>query len=251
MRALSFLIWLCPATALLSTEPIQFQSATNQTSLLEFYTSEGCSSCPPADAWLSRLKDNPRLWKDFVPLAFHVDYWDYLGWKDPFASPEFSKRQHDDAEWRNRSIYTPGFILNGQEWREWFDRDKLPRVSSKPGGTLTVSSEDGQRWLLRFEPAATNQPASLEFHAALLGFGLISDVKAGENRGRRLEHDFVVLTMAKAWSSKVGNSFQGAVSLLLPSGKSPKRFAVAAWVTPSNAVQPLQAAGSWISLTNR
>ena len=65
----------------------RFESGPQQISLVELYTSEGCSSCPPAEAWLSRLKEEPGLWKNFVPIAFHVDYWDRLGWRDRFSSP--------------------------------------------------------------------------------------------------------------------------------------------------------------------
>src|SRR5437867_2256011 len=83
-----------------------FQSAREQTALIELYTSEGCSSCPSAETWLSRLKESPGLWKDFVPLAFHVDYWDYLGWRDLWASKSFSDRQRAYAkQWRSDSIY--------------------------------------------------------------------------------------------------------------------------------------------------
>ena len=97
-----------------SAEQIQFQSGTNRTVLLELYTSEGCSSCPPAEAWFSRLKSNPRLWKDFVPVAFHVDYWDYLGWRDTLASPEKSQRQYDYAKARgDMDVYTPQAIVDG------------------------------------------------------------------------------------------------------------------------------------------
>src|SRR5690348_8781739 len=74
-------------------EVFHFESGDTQTPLLELYTSEGCSSCPPAEAWLSQLKKSPKLWKDFVPVSFHVDYWDYLGWKDPFAMKAYSRRQ--------------------------------------------------------------------------------------------------------------------------------------------------------------
>jgi hypothetical protein len=249
MRLLSLVMCLGLATSLVAAEPIQFQSATNHASLLELYTSEGCSSCPPAEAWLSRLKEHPKLWKDFVPVAFHVDYWDFLGWKDPFASREFSERQRDYAAgWKSRSVYTPGFALNGAEWRGWFNREELPRASREPGGTLTLRSEDGERWLLHFEPATPSGLAAVEFHAALLNSGLSSDVKAGENRGRKLQHDFVVLTLAKATAKRSGDSFQAELSLIATSGITPKRLAVAAWVTPPNRMQPFQAVGGWISL---
>src|SRR5258708_5201471 len=95
-------------------EPLTFQSALEQTALLELYTSEGCSSCPPAETWLSRMKESPGLWKDFVPVAFHVDYWDYLGWRDLWATRGFSDRQRAYAgHWQSKSIYTPCFVLNG------------------------------------------------------------------------------------------------------------------------------------------
>src|SRR5271154_4189044 len=93
-----------------SGAPIEFHSPERQVALLELYTSEGCSSCPPAETWLSGLKDAPGLWSNFVPLAFHVDYWDYLGWKDKWANQQFSERQRDYASlWAAKNIYTPEF----------------------------------------------------------------------------------------------------------------------------------------------
>src|SRR5579862_6783150 len=86
--------------------PIQFQSSERQVALVELYTSEGCSSCPPAEAWLSRLKDKPGLWSEFVPVAFHVEYWDALGWRDKWSSKDYSERQRDyAASWGSDNIY--------------------------------------------------------------------------------------------------------------------------------------------------
>src|SRR4051812_33062365 len=96
----------------INAEPatITFQSGPEQTTLLELYTSEGCSSCPPAEKWLSHLKESPGLWKDFVPVAFHVDYWDRLGWRDLLADRGFSDRQLAYAEsWHSENVYTPAF----------------------------------------------------------------------------------------------------------------------------------------------
>src|SRR5271165_2157908 len=104
------------ATVIAQSAPLTFQSIGKQTALIELYTSEGCSSCPPAETWMSRLKESSGLWKDFVPLAFHVDYWDYLGWRDPWGKRVFSDRQQAYAQsWRSDSVYTPGFVLNGRE----------------------------------------------------------------------------------------------------------------------------------------
>jgi hypothetical protein len=94
MQKVISLLLLHSAANLMSAEPIQFQSSANHMLLLELYTSDGCSSCPPAEAWLARLKSDPRLWKDFVPVAFHVDYWDYLGWRDPFGAADYSDPAH-------------------------------------------------------------------------------------------------------------------------------------------------------------
>jgi len=101
-------------------QPISFKSGLKQVSLVELYTSEGCSSCPPAEDWLNRLKNSPSLWSRFVPLAFHVDYWNSPGWKDRWSSPQFSLRQSDYAQlWHAENVYTPCFVLNGGEWTGW------------------------------------------------------------------------------------------------------------------------------------
>jgi hypothetical protein len=78
-------------------EAMMFTSPTTQVPLIELYTSEGCSSCPPADRWLSALTQDARLWQGMVPVAFHVDYWDDIGWKDRFASPNHGLRQRHYA----------------------------------------------------------------------------------------------------------------------------------------------------------
>jgi len=193
-------------------------------------------------------KGSPKLWKDFVPVAFHVDYWDYLGWKDPFAAKAYAQRQHDyAAQWRSRSVYTPGFVLDGKEWRGGLNREDLLRASNKPAGVLSARSEDGRQWTLRFQLAAGNASSSYQFRAALLGFDLTSDVKAGENRGRRLKHDFAVLAMADVVASKDSNAFQGAMSLKSSLSVSPKRTALAVWVTAGESMEPVQALGGWLS----
>ena len=87
---------------------IVLESKPTRTHLLELFTSQGCSSCVPAEAWFSSLKNNPRLWQDFVPIAFHVDYWDHLGWRDLFASKVWTERQADySARWKSESVIRP------------------------------------------------------------------------------------------------------------------------------------------------
>ena len=247
LAPLGLALWLASTTPLLSAEPIRIQSGPAATPLLELFSSEGCSSCPPAETWLSRLKNDPRLWKDFVPVAFHVDYWDYLGWKDPFAAKAYSERQRAyAAQWRSDSVYTPGFFLNGKEWRGWSHRDAPVGDTTKSPGVLTAVSEDGRQWHLQFAPTVTGTAAKYEFHAALLGFEINSNVRAGENRGRVLAHDFAVLADTQVSATNDGQSFRGTLVLPGKPAQSAKRLAVAAWVTAAGNMQPVQSSGGWL-----
>src|SRR3954471_4399456 len=139
-RALLFLV-LGPVVILplsSSAEEIVFESKPAQTHLIELYTSEGCSSCPPAEAWLSKLKSDPGLWKDFVPLAFHVDYWDRLGWRDRFSSRQWTERQSNYASLlRQSSVYTPEFIRNGAEWSDWLGHARVMVSDREKSGILS------------------------------------------------------------------------------------------------------------------
>jgi hypothetical protein len=234
--------FICLSTVAAS---VTFQSSETQASLLELYTSEGCSSCPPAEKWFSSLKTSSALWKDFVPVAFHVDYWDYLGWHDPWASGEFTDRQHAYARaWRSDSVYTPEFALNGKEWRAWSRSRSFPTSTAKPG-ILKVTSADLKNWAVTFAPT-TASGETYEAHAALLASGLTSNVKAGENKGQRLEHDFIVTRLKSLLLSSDGNKAQGSFELALPKGDLAKSSALAVWVTRSGSLEPLQATGGWL-----
>lgn len=169
-------------------------SGPTRASLLELYTSEGCSSCPPADRWLSRLPEDSGV----VALAFHVDYWDRLGWKDPFGQPAFSDRQRA----RNRGagwVYTPQFMLDGADYRDW-RRAATPRAPEAAAAVtmqLTLSSTPGDvdaRVTSRFAPSYSVPSAQL--FLALYENNLQSNVKAGENARRTLNHDRVVRALA-------------------------------------------------------
>jgi hypothetical protein len=225
-----------------STPPATvFESGETQSTLIELFTSEGCSSCPPAEKWLSALKSNQDLWKKIIPVAFHVDYWDRLGWRDRFAKPEFTSRQQRyAAAWGGDSVYTPGFVVNGKEWRSWFGGNAVPTTSSKIG-MLRVSLGDGGKLSASFIPERT-QPRTLALNVALLGNDLESDVKRGENRGRKLRHDFVVLDLIKIDMISASNGWTGSVVLPMRSGDKPN--ALAAWITENGT--PIQATGGWL-----
>ena len=225
-------------------ETLEFESPGPRVSLLELYTSEGCSSCPPADRWVSALESDPRLWRQVIPVAFHVDYWDYIGWKDRFASPTFSARQREYA--RNRyvsTVYTPGFVLAGKEWRSWFMSPVLRLSDGIEAGRLRLAI-DGREAALAFTPSA---PVSgdLEAHVAILGFDLKTAVGAGENDGRTLEHDFVVLGYERFPTTPEASGYSARFAL--PQARVPsERKAIAAWVSTVDDIRPIQAVGGWL-----
>ena len=234
-------LMLTGALPSLSAGELKVASKVTRTHLLELYTSEGCSSCPPAEAWLSKLKDDPRLWSEFVPLAFHVDYWDRLGWRDPFASKQWTARQHEySARWKSSSVYTPAFVLNGREWR----KREIPTASAERPGVLLMTVNESGAITAKFDPERRdNTAAPLALHVARLGSDLNINVKAGENRGRKLQHDFVVLSLE---TTKMTAGVKTEMRLPpLHSHAAGARTAIVAWVTEAGALEPIQAVGGW------
>ena len=191
MRTLLLLIaLLAPAVHAATCSAV---SGDTRNRLLELYTSEGCSSCPPADRWLSQLPRDGEV----VALAFHVDYWDRLGWRDPFAQAAFSQRQRD----RNRGagwVYTPQVMLDGEDYRAW--PRGLPSRSSAPAPASLALTLDQtpERVDVQAESRfiAPDAGRNARLYLALLENRLSSNVSAGENARRTLQHDHVVRLLA-------------------------------------------------------
>ena len=206
--------------------------------LVELYTSEGCSSCPPADRYMSTLINDPGLWTKIIPLAFHVDYWDYIGWKDRFALPTYKQRQYDYRKsGRLRSVYTPGWVVDGQEWRGFFQGRSLPITTRQNGHKLTVDLEERN---VSVKLDSKEADVSLVAHVALIGFDQQSNVTAGENHGKTLSHQFVVLDKQQ----KTANGSQW--TFVIPDSEISNRQALAVWITPTNDMRILQATAGWI-----
>jgi hypothetical protein len=168
------------------------QSGERRAVLLELYTSEGCDSCPPADRRLSQWKTQAGLAGRLVPLAFHVDYWDRLGWSDRYASPQFTQRQYAMAGLaRSRSVYTPQFLRNGRDWRS--GDGPLDGVADLPAGAAIALELDAARGgQLEVSGTVTATKPGSEVWLALYENNLESQVRAGENSGKTLRHDYVV-----------------------------------------------------------
>jgi len=191
----------------IQAETMQLQSTTDVPTFVELYTSQGCSSCPPADKLLNSLKKDKKLFTDVIPIAFHVDYWDRLGWKDPYASKDSTGRQYEYYQTSNTGqVYTPQFVINGDEWRGFFKGKKIQKNKSK-AGVLKVEFT-GQSITASY-PINAASSESYDLHVSYLGIGLETNIKRGENRGRTLKQDFVALThdyALVAWVSHVDNA---------------------------------------------
>jgi len=245
LRFLFVALFFCLAGAA-AAEPTTVTSGPERVSLVELYTSEGCSSCPPADEALSELTDDEDLWRDIVPVAFHVTYWNDLGWEDRFAEAAFDSRQRAyAAQWGHDVVYTPGFVVDGREWR----RSRIrPGIEAKAlddaqAGRLTAEYVNGEAEV-RY---TADQLSGVTAHAAVLGFGLTTDVKAGENANRTLHHDFVVLDHAKG-ALQANDEGTSVASLAVDrGGHDAERYAIAVWVEKAGQRGPIQAAGGWLA----
>jgi hypothetical protein len=230
---------------LAAASDLSWKGATQRCALVELYTSEGCSSCPPADRWFSSLKRAPGLFQDFVPVAFHVDYWDYIGWSDRFATPAFSARQSRYAQVRGLSqVYTPGVVLQGQEWRGWGGAGLALPLDRRAVGPLELLLDDEGHAVLHWSPVSTGTGA-LSGTVVLLGADLTTPVRRGENAGRELQHDFVVLGMSTGPLLPQQDRYRVTLPLPKISNKAP-RYAIAAWVSNAANPTPLQAVGGWL-----
>ena len=212
------------------------ESGENQVQVIELFTSEGCSSCPPAERWLSGLKTHSQLWTDIVPIAFHVDYWDDLGWQDPYSATAFSLRQRVYYAHGNlKAVYTPAVLVYGQEWRAW--RNQSLVQYDKAVGRLSVLLK-GNRLQARFKTGPIKSEYNLNI--ALLGMNIRIPIKAGENAGKTLSHDFVVLkhlvlgSNKQSWNINLDEDFFQSEQ---------NDLAFVAWIQDTLNPAPIQAVG--------
>ena len=235
--------WLFSSAGSVLAANFKAESGVQQNLLLELYTSQGCSSCPPADDWLSELKQDPRLWKTIFPVAFHVDYWNYIGWNDPFSTERYSNRQRRYASSGNvSSVYTPGFIANGREWRSWFRRrdinTAISDIQSNPG-KLSLSLDE-QQLHVSFKPSI-EVPKKLVLNAAWLSMNIKTEVLNGENGGKTLRHDFVCRDWQVIEAKLENGHYQWQQAI--DSQRLNKADALVVWVSTADNPAPIQSSG--------
>jgi hypothetical protein len=227
------------------------QSPAHTVALVELYTSEGCSSCPPADRWLGELSQRFTA-ERLIALSLHVDYWDYIGWSDPFAKSQFSERQRWLGQLASTStIYTPEVFAGMRELRGWSSQtafesrlqsiNRVParariNVRMRPSGDTAADIEAS------FALTETARAGRTQGMVILYEKQLSTEVRAGENKGARLNHDNVV----RYWSAPVVLDAQSGraewrQTVKLPADWKRANLGIAAMVQDATAGEVLQA----------
>ncbi len=224
-----------PATALCEAadEPVSGPPLV----VVELFTSQGCSSCPPADRLLSELAGDPSV----VPLAFHVDYWNDLGWRDPFSSPGWSERQRRYARrFGSRRVYTPQAVVDGRLEGVGSSAARLSemlgaaRDLSRRAAIELEASVSGGRFLAVTLDARLLEPwpaERLTAYLAVFESGLVTAVERGENGGRALANDFVVRRLEPIFDLTPAGPHQAATTrMVIEPGWRPAGLGVAAFL---------------------
>jgi hypothetical protein len=221
---------------------VSFESPQRAVALIELFTSEGCNSCPPADAWLSSLRAEEGLWSQYVPVAFHVTYWDSLGWRDRFGQREFDMLHSTTAAHARVPVYTPGVFVAGEEWRAWRRSPHgYEHLANRIVGTLKVEIGDWMADVAFDSPEVLARPMA---NFAWLKADQSTQVPRGENAGMTLHHEFVVRKLQSAPMREIDGKWRAS----FPASEmdTANNQAVAVWVVGVDG-QPVQATGGWLS----
>jgi len=221
--------------------------------LLELFTSQGCSSCPPADAWVQRLDSTqPMAGAEFIVLSEHVDYWNHDGWKDPYSSAQLTERQEEYAsQFGLGEVYTPQIILDGDTVLKLSDQSQmiasLKKAAVAPMLPVSIQSATltaGGPGVLTGTIVAdgSGQRHGGEVYVAVALNSTQTDILAGENDGKKLTNVAVVKDLVKIGKMDKGKDFQQAFRVKLWSGADPSNLRLVAFVQESGEGKVLGAA---------
>jgi hypothetical protein len=251
--------WIAPAIATLVTcfsaldaraGECRLESPEHRITLVELYTSEGCNSCPPADRWLSGLPQQGVSADIAVLLAFHVDYWNQLGWPDRFSRAAFSDRQRDVAARASSGvIYTPQLVVDGRDLRQGYNveylRTKLGAINREKGQARiradVHSSANEVQISGEVQVLGAASAKGVQTWIAAFENGLSSRVTAGENAGKRLNHDYVVRELAGPFSIGLDGRIPLEHRIKLQSDWSAERMGIAIFVERRDTGEVLEA----------
>lgn len=226
------------------------QSNTNNTgkkgfAVLELFTSEGCSSCPPADDLMGKIQKEYKD-KPVYVLSYHVDYWDDLGWKDLFSNADYTKRQYEYAKWlKKEPIYTPQLIINGKAdyigSQETLIRGGTTKMLSKPAKVnLAISTQQGKSWVVVNYKVSGNSK-STRLVVALVQKSVKSKVQRGENEGKLLSHYQIVRNLI---FQKIAVNEKGSLNVYFPKNFDSRNGEIIGFIQENNSGAILGAAKS-------
>lgn len=242
-----FLLWFCTSsTTAINKNKIGKQDSTvkintqnKNIAVLELFTSQGCSSCPPADKLLGTYTAKENV----IPLSFHVDYWDRLGWKDPFSSKEYSARQYMYASALKSEVYTPQLIINGQEEMIGSDANKIGTALQKvfsetPDARLFIKKAESHDGKIDVSFSLSGDISNSLLNIAVVENKTATSVKAGENGGVMLTDYNVVRDFA---TIRKFNEGENNVSIDIPVSSAPGNRTLALYIQRSNTNKILAA----------
>jgi len=246
LKKISILLMITLFLSLTFVEAKEYKSSEVLTNTIELFTSEGCSSCPPADKWISKFIDDKSLFEEIIPIVFHVDYWDYIGWEDTFALAKYSSRQRKYQEQgKSSQNYTPQFMVNSKEWRGWFRAfgEKKWEKSKKEVGQLTLNHKEESKLInISFKPKEVSKDG-YKLHIVILGMGIESKIKRGENSGEILIHDFVVLNHK---SYPLQHKTIWSVAMIDIPKVSQSKNVIVAWLSAGTSQEIVQSVGGYL-----
>ena len=252
LLAAGFTIAVLAARAFLRSTPSSVISQTGLAkgfAVVELFTSEGCSSCPPADQLVARIQQEEKDQPVYI-LAFHVDYWDRLGWKDAFSDHRYTQRQNKYASWlKLQSIYTPEIVVNGRD--EFVGSQEktlrsaiLSGLGQTPTAEIEISDVRSAGGKVSWHYKVSSGVRNSSLIVAIVQRSATTEVKAGENGGRTLEHVQIVRNLS---TISIGRDASGAGSVDLPQGSIGGRAELIGFVQDDTDGQILAATRSPIN----
>lgn len=222
---------------------LNLKSGPEHVRLIEVYTAEAKKTARDGAKWVSKLASEKGLWREFVPIVFHVDPGPREVWKGSLMRESFTARQNTYAKkWGSNGMHLPTVVLDGIEWSGWAQDKAPPQRNPVRVGTLNAIRISPGELRVTFGPKDPT-PKRWVAHAVLMGSGFYSKVEGGENIGQNFTHDFAVLRYASAPLELKREGYRGLVPLSEKTDVQTKLLYVAVWITQEESMIPVQAAG--------